>query len=390
MASAASRTAGLALKAIPRPAAAIMSRSLAPSPTATVWLSGIAGLRREPAQGARLAGPVDDRPGDPPVSLPAGDLQRVGRREVQAEVGRQPVGELGEAAADHPAAVTQPLQRADQGPGARVPAAAPRGPLRRSASRSPASSATRSCSAAVKSSSPRIAASVRLGHLLRAAGPLGQQVDHLAGDQRGVDVHQHQPHRPPVQAAPLHRHVSPLVQRLAGQRGPQPVRVRAGDLQLDAGDGAVREPADPVDVGAVRRDPARDRRHRGGRQGAAEHGHMQAAAVPGLLTRAHGDLGGQVEVRGDGGDLAVDRGQVRGALAGQQRAQHELAADDDLLDVQHRQVVLGQGREQARRHPRPVTAGQGDQESYLRPGHQGPRYLGGAARRAPDAVGSSW
>ncbi len=39
--SAASRTTGLALKAIPKPAAASMSRSLAPSPTATVCSTGM-------------------------------------------------------------------------------------------------------------------------------------------------------------------------------------------------------------------------------------------------------------------------------------------------------------------------------------------------------------
>ena len=61
---------GLALNATPSPAAAIMSRSLAPSPTATVWDSAtpasVANLRSASAFPARsITGPRRR-----PVSLP--------------------------------------------------------------------------------------------------------------------------------------------------------------------------------------------------------------------------------------------------------------------------------------------------------------------------------
>jgi hypothetical protein len=89
-ASAASRTAGLALKAIAQAGRAIMSRSLAPSPTATVWLSEVPGRRREAPQRESLARPVHDRAAQPPGQLAVGDLQRVGGRVVDAELGGQP------------------------------------------------------------------------------------------------------------------------------------------------------------------------------------------------------------------------------------------------------------------------------------------------------------
>ena len=72
------------------------------------------GLRRELAQHPLFAGPVDRLPGDPAGKLAAGDLQRVRGRVVEAELGRQPVRDRREAAADHAAAVTQPLERPDQ------------------------------------------------------------------------------------------------------------------------------------------------------------------------------------------------------------------------------------------------------------------------------------
>ena len=63
-----------------------MSMSLAPSPTATVWASGTPNSAGEPAQRRRLAGPVDDRPDQPSGEQAVGDLELVGRREVEAEI----------------------------------------------------------------------------------------------------------------------------------------------------------------------------------------------------------------------------------------------------------------------------------------------------------------
>ena len=113
-ASAAARTAGLALKAMPRPAAAIMSRSLAPSPTATVWLSGTPASAANRRSAAAFPARSMTGPGDPPGERAAGDLQRVRGGVVEPEFFRQRVGELGEPAADHAAPVAEPLQRPDQ------------------------------------------------------------------------------------------------------------------------------------------------------------------------------------------------------------------------------------------------------------------------------------
>src|SRR5262249_56284769 len=79
---------------------------------------GGGGRRRRPPKRVRLAGPVHHRAGQPPGQLARGDLQRVGGGVVQPEIGGQPVGDLGEAAADDPAAVAEPAQGADQRPGA--------------------------------------------------------------------------------------------------------------------------------------------------------------------------------------------------------------------------------------------------------------------------------
>ena len=69
--SAALRTAGLALNAMPSPAAAIMSRSLAPSPTATVWLSGTPALAANSRSVRSLPGRSMISPVTRPVSLPS-------------------------------------------------------------------------------------------------------------------------------------------------------------------------------------------------------------------------------------------------------------------------------------------------------------------------------
>ena len=86
---------------------------------------------------------------------------------------------------------------------------------------------------------------------------------------------------------------------------------------------------------------------------------------PGRWTRfrrASGDLRVQPQVRRQAGDGTVDRGQVRRLVARGQHAEHEPAPDDNLLDVQHAQREPCEGAEQARSHPGPVPAGQGDQQ----------------------------
>ena len=87
--SAAWRTIGLALKAMPRPATANMSMSLAPSPTAMVRDQRHAGGRGEPQEGLRLPRPVHDRPDQPAGEHPVLDRQLVGRQMVDAQLGDQ-------------------------------------------------------------------------------------------------------------------------------------------------------------------------------------------------------------------------------------------------------------------------------------------------------------
>jgi hypothetical protein len=69
--SAASRTSGLALNATPSPAAAIMSRSLAPSPTATVCDSGTSACAANRRSAAAFPARSITWPVTRPVSLPS-------------------------------------------------------------------------------------------------------------------------------------------------------------------------------------------------------------------------------------------------------------------------------------------------------------------------------
>lgn len=119
-----------------------------------------------------------------------------------------------------------------------------------------------------------------LGDLVQAAGVLGEQLDDLALDEGGVDVHDDQPLGAPVQAALLDGDVDLLLGGLDGEPGAQRVRVGAGDVHLDAGDGVLREPLDAVDVGAVGGDPAGDPGHGGGLERVAEDGDVQPPAGP--------------------------------------------------------------------------------------------------------------
>jgi hypothetical protein len=69
--SAASRTTGLALNATPSPAVAIMSRSLAPSPTATVWDSGTPAAAANRRSASAFPARSITGPRSRPVSFPA-------------------------------------------------------------------------------------------------------------------------------------------------------------------------------------------------------------------------------------------------------------------------------------------------------------------------------
>ncbi len=75
---AAAATAGLALKATPRPAAPSMARSLAPSPTASCRVPRDSLVAHQLFQGGELGLLAEDGIGDPANQLAVLDQQRVG------------------------------------------------------------------------------------------------------------------------------------------------------------------------------------------------------------------------------------------------------------------------------------------------------------------------
>ena len=196
------------------------------------------------------------------------------------------------------------------------------------------------------------------GHLRRAARLGGEQLDGLVLQQRGVDVHHDQPHGPPVQPAALHGHVDAEPDGFLRERRAQRHRVRAGDVEFDAGHRPVREPSDPVDVRPVGGDPAGDGREHGRRQRAAQDGDVQAAAAARRpLHGAHGDLHLHAQVGRQLGDLPVHRGEVGRGAAGQQDAEDQASPDNDLLHVEDAQLVGRQGGEKPGGDAWPVPAG---------------------------------
>ena len=209
-----------------------------------------------------------------------------------------------------------------------------------------------------------------LAHLRSAACAGGEHINRLVLQERRVDVHDHEPHRAAVQPGSLYSHIHAELDRVTGEHRAQANGVRARNFKFNTGNGAIGQPADPVDVRPARGDAACDGGNRGGQQRPAEHGDVQPApAALQRLARAHGDLGFHPHVGGERGDLAVDRGEVGGLVARQQHAEDEAPADHDLLDVNDRQLMPGQRGKQARGDPRPVTAGQGDQQGDLGTGH---------------------
>ena len=70
------------------------------------------------------------------------------------------------------------------------------------------------------------------------------------------------------------------------------------------------------------------------------------------------DLGAQR--LGGVGDRAAQRGRV--AVQGEHDAEHEPVGDDHLLDVEHLDVVGGEGREEGRGDAGSVVSGDGDED----------------------------
>ena len=176
---------------------------------------------------------------------------------------------------------------------------------------------------------------------------------------------------------------------LRGQRHPQPVRVGAGDVQLDRGDRVARHPLDPVDVRAGVGDPAGDRGDRRGLAAACPSTvtWLRPSGAAAVVAGAAVDLDLHAEVVGDPLQRAAQRLPV--ARRGDQHAEHQPAAEHDLLDVEHLDAERGQGGEDRRGDARPVLAGERDQQGLRRlvvhvaPEANGPT---GTSRRPPGPV----
>ena len=206
-----------------------------------------------------------------------------------------------------------------------------------------------------------MARSVTRGDLVAVTAVRGEQLDHLALDQRRVDVHHDQPHRAAQQAGRLDRDVHALRGRLEREQGAEPFGVRAGHVQVDGGDGVARHPLDPVDVGAAVGDPARDGGHGGRLERRPDHGDVGATLTTDLVV-----AGAAVDV--DAHPEAVG-GRLHGVaqplpVAGRrhQDAQDQPAAEHDLLDVEDLDPGLGQGGEDRGGDAGPVLAGDGEEQ----------------------------
>ena len=279
-----------------------MSRSLAPSPIATVRDSGsrLGAANRRSAAG--LARPVHDGADDPAGQHAVGDLQPVGLRRGRCRArSASGVDHLGEPAGHH----ARPRSRAASACGTSVRAPG----VSRTAARTLSTTDARAARPAArparagycaKSSSPRIAALRHLGDLVRAAGVRGEQLDHLVLDQRGVDVHDDQP--APAAGQPGGRRPR---RRPRGPPPPAPARGAASSTSStpETSNSTVRhrvprQPADPVDVGAAGGQHAwRSTRRRAGRRGAPIS----------VTCRARPDARRAVALAGDAGDLQAER-----------------------------------------------------------------------------------
>ena len=242
-------------------------------------LQGYADLLGEVARRGRLAGPVDDVAEDPAGDHAVDDLELVGAGVVDAEVVREPVGDLAEATRDEREAVAEPAQRAHQRAGSRgqdqLVVHLVEGGARDAGEQGDALPQGRL--------EVELAAHRALGDpgdlaLMPAVG--GEELDHLALDQGRVDVHHDQPHRPPEQARRLYGDVHALRRGLEREQGAQPLGVGTRHVQVDRGDRIARHPLDPVDVRAAVGDPAGDGGHGGRTQRGTDDGDVGPTLAP--------------------------------------------------------------------------------------------------------------
>ena len=363
-----SRTSGLALKATPSPAMSSMSRSLAPSPMATVRLSGSRSCSAKARRARALPARSTTSPTTRPVRRPSGDLEAVGPCVVDAELGRQHADDLDEAAAHQAHREAQAPQGAHEGA--------------RSGRQHHlfAHLVQHGCREAGERGHPgpqrllevELAGHGPGGHLgdLGLATAVGrEQLDDLLLDEGRVDVEHHEPAAAPGQAAGRHGDVDP--DRGRGQRELAAQRRHVGtrDVELDRRHGVARQPSDAVDVGAVLADAAGDQRHGIRPERSAEHDDGSASLVrPGVVSRALSHVQRQPQPMGRHRRCVT---KPLGAIARtQHQGQGQVAVDDDLLDVEHLRPDVGERAEQRTGDAGSVGARHGDAESgRVRFGH---------------------
>ena len=198
------------------------------------------------------------------------------------------------------------------------------------------------------------------GDLVRAPGVLGEHLDHLALDERGVDVHDDETLRVPQDAALLDREVHLVLERGDREVGLQEVGVGTRHLHPQSGDRVAGEPQDTVDVAAGVLDPRGDRGHGGRRQRVAEDGDLAASDPTGaVVAGAVLDLDLEPELLAHGSHGLLERfGPLRPC---RQHAEHQASPHDELLDVDDLQRVTGELVEQPGGDAAAVRAGEGHQ-----------------------------
>jgi hypothetical protein len=138
----------------------------------------------------------------------------------------------------------------------------------------------------------------------------------------------------PEQPDGLDGHVDSLCGSLLGKDCAQPFDVGAGHLELDRRHRVARHPHDPVDVRAGVGDPAGDGGNRARLERPAENRHVRATRrVPVGITFASDELDVHAEPGGRTFGGLAQLSEL--AWGSEQDAEHQPAAQHDLLDVEH-------------------------------------------------------
>ena len=344
---------------------------MAPSPIATVRARGSPSSRGELAQRGGLPGAVDDLAHDPAGEQAVGDLEPVGPYVVDAELERDRLDDLEEAARHDRHGEAEALEGAHQGAGAGGEAHG----IAHLVEHRRGQAGQRGDPGVQALGEVELAAHGGLGDCGDLGGPagvLGEQLDDLVLDQRGVDVHHDEPTAAAGQAGRGHGDVGTDLVGHHGEVLPQVPDVGARHVELDGGHGVAREPPDAVDVGAVVGDRGGDGRHVVGlERGAHQHDRGPAGAARSVVTVADLEVDPHPEGRAGAGQ-PVDE-HVLVAPGGQQHRQGEVSAHDDLLEVEHLGPDRRRRLEQRLGHAGPVGPVERDEQGACAGVGQGSR-----------------